>query len=934
MNHRILRVLITQPILFSFFILSFIPLQPVYTTAEQPPSFQKANEKIALTNLTLIDGKGGQPKANQTLIVSEGRINDIFDAASKKIPADTKVIDLSGRFVMPGLIDTHVHLRSINRPPEMVSLMLRNALTGGVTSVRDMGGNGPQLAKLADDAKNGVITSPRIYYSTLITGPDSNFWLEDEKGRFVSGDQMPGTTAWFRHLTVADTDNIVKIISDAKAFGATGIKIHSGTSALLLKQLTEEAHRQGLKVWSHGVLIPGKPSDAVNAGVEVISHADMLAFEGLKSLSKDSKYSELAFQGANTTPVESDVITNLLRNMKKHHTIFEPTLFIMTPQQEPPATDQNWQKMKVRLDHAYQVTRRANEMGIEIATGTDAIGGSSPNIHAELQLLVNKGGLTPLEAITAATRTGAKVIGIEKDYGTLETGKVADLVILSANPAADIRNTQTIEAVMQSGKLFRRDTPFRTPPLAEPPLQTRIQNVENGLLPAVVIKGKKNEMTIADRMGFYKTPGVSVAVINNGKIEWARSYGTLETGSGKPITPETLFQAGSISKSVAAVAALQSVEREKLKLDENVNLKLKSWKVPDNEFTKDKKVTLRGLLTHSAGLTVQGFDGYEAGANLPTLLQIFDGTKPANSLPIRVDFVPGSRERYSGGGFTVLQQLLIDTTEKSFPDLARKNIFQKLGMTRSTYQSPLPNNLSGQVASGHRADGTLLPGKWHIYPEMAAASLWSTPSDLARFVIELQNSYAGKSDKILSPATTKQMFTLQNTTMPNSDAGLGIFLKGKPEPFRFSHNGSTEGYSAIMVGFINRGQGAVIMTNSDEDGELISEILRSIAKEYGWNDMKPDEISTIEANPGIYGNYTGRYKFPSGLEFIITSENGRLYVARPNGWRAELLPETEATYFVMMPGAPRLRFVKNELGKFGEIVFSRDGRDEKGRRVD
>lgn len=891
-------------------------------------------ETFALTHTTLIDGNGMKPRPDTTLIVSNGRIVDIFPSKRKKPPIGATVMDLSGKFVMPGMIDTHVHLRSINRPPETTSAILRLALMGGVTSVRDMGGNGPQTVKLAENAKNGTIISPRIYYSTLITGPDSNFWLEDEKGRFVSGEQTPpGTTAWFVHLKAADMVKIDQIISQAKAFGSTGIKIHSGMSPDHLKQLTMEAHRQGLKVWGHGVIRPAKPSDAVNAGVEVLSHADMLAFESLPSSSNADNYFDSAFRGAITTPAGSVVITDLLRNMKKHRTIFEPTLFIMTPTQEPPATDQNWQRLRVRLDYAYQVTRRANEMGIEIAAGTDAIGGSSPNLHAELQLLVNKSGLTPLEAITSATRTGAKVIGIEKDYGTLEIGKVADLVILSQNPAEDIRNTQTVESVMLGGTLHKRDTLLRTPPNAEPPVHSRIQGVENGLLPAVTIKGKKNEMTISERMRFYKTPGVSVAVVNNGKIEWAKGYGTMEGGSSAPVTTETLFQAGSISKPVAAVAALQAVEKGKLHLDVDVNRGLTSWKVPENEFTKDRKVTLRGLLTHTAGLTVQGFDGYEMGAKTPDLLQVLDGLKPANSPAVSVDIAPGSRERYSGGGFAVLQQLLIDTSGTPFTSLTRKNIFQKLGMTSTTYESPLPYNLLSRAASGHRQDGSVLPGRWHVYPEMAAASLWSTPTDLARFVIELQNSYAEQSHKLLSPATTKQMLSLQLASMPDSDTGLGIFLKGKPEPFRFSHNGSTEGYNAIMAGFLRTGQGAIVMTNSDNGAELMTEILRSIAKEYGWNDMKPDEISTVEVNPTIYEKFVGHYKFPSGLEFIVSSTNGRLYVARPNGWRAELLPESKTSYFVVMPTAPRLVFVKDERGQYNEVVFGRGGNNDRGIRT-
>lgn len=932
MNHRVLRMFVLHPALLSFFVLLFGPPQSVYTINSREPLYRKTTEVTALTDVTLIDGNGGEPKSHRTLIISEGKILDVFAAGDKKIPTGANVVSLSGKFIMPGLIDTHVHLGTQERAAGVMKAVLRSSLLGGVTSVRDMGGNGVLVAGLAEEANKGLIASPRIYYSSLIIGADSTFWMQDAKGRFVSNGMPPGKTVWFRQ--VSEGTDIAKIISESKAFGATGIKIHSGTSASLFKQLAGEAHRRGLKVWSHGVLMPGKPSDAVNAGVDVISHGDMLAFEGLSSLPKDGKYSELAFEAANTTPVESAVITKLLRNMKKRRAIFEPTLFVMTPQQEPPAADRNWQRMKVRLNHAYRVTRRANEMKIEITAGTDAIGGSSPNIHAELQLLVNKAGLTPLEAITAATRSGARAVGIGHDYGTLEIGKVADLVILSANPAEDIRNTQTVEAVMQGGEIYKRNEPLRTPPLAEPPVSMRIRNVENGLLPAVVVKGKKNEMSLAERMKYYKTPAVSVAVVNDGKIEWAKGYGVVEAGSKMPVTPETLFQTGSISKPVAAVAALQLVEKKRLNLDEDVNLKLKSWKVPENEFTKDKKVTVRGLLTHSAGLPFMPYDGYAPGVKPPTLVQSLDGEKPANSPPVRVGFVPGSRERYSNGGYATLQQLLLDATGKSFVDLTRENIFRKLGMTRTTYQSPLPRNLSATAASGHRGDGSVLLGKWHAYPEMAAASLWSTPSDLARFVVELQNSYAGKSSRILSPETTRAMMTRQLPDLPASEVGLGIFLKGSPEPFRFSHNGSTEGFCAIMAGFLKTGQGAAVMTNSDDDGELTLEILRSIAKEYGWNDLKPDETSTIEVNPKIYENYAGRYKFPSGLEFIITSESGKLFAARANGWRAELLPESETTYFVAMPTAPRLSFVKNERGHFAEVVFSRGGRDEKGERVD
>ncbi len=244
----------------------------------------------------------------------------------------------------------------------------------------------------------------------------------------------------------------------------------------------------------------------------------------------------------------------------------------------------------------------------------------------------------------------------------------------------------------------------------------RIQRVENGLLPAVMIKGQTTAMKLADRMAHYKVPGLSVAVINDGKIEWARGYGVVEKDGDKSVTADTLFLAGSISKPVAALAALRLVEQGKLNLDEDVNLKLKTWKVPENEFTKDKKVTLRGLLSHSAGLTVHGFPGYAVDAPMPTLVQILNGEKPANTPAIRVDIEPGSRWRYSGGGYTVMQQLLMDVTGKSFPELTRELVFAPAGMRQSTYENPLPKSLEASAATAHGPSGDKVKGRWAHLP--------------------------------------------------------------------------------------------------------------------------------------------------------------------------------------------------------------------------
>lgn len=355
-------------------------------------------------------------------------------------------------------------------------------------------------------------------------------------------------------------------------------------------------------------------------------------------------------------------------------------------------------------------------------------------------------------------------------------------------------------------------------------------------------------------MAFYKTPGVSIAVINDGKLEWARGYGVLEAGINNPVTATTLFQACSISKPIAAMAALHLVEQGKLDLDEDVNQKLRSWKIPQSEFTRENKVTLRRLLSHTAGTTVSGLRGYAVDEPLPTLLQILDGVKPANSDPIRIDTVPGTQWRYSGGGFLVLQQLLIDVQRKPFPELMRELVLQKLEMKQSTYEQPLPPKLRAQTAKGHQENGEKVNGDWFIYPEMAAGGLWTTPSDLARVVIELQRTKAGRSHRVLSRRMVNEMLSgqMQNFPVatvserygrPISNQGLGFRLEGEGRSARFSHHGGNTGYRCFIVAYNELGQGAIVMTNSDNGFELVQEIIRSIAKEYGWPDY-PFEFRT------------------------------------------------------------------------------------------
>jgi CubicO group peptidase (beta-lactamase class C family) len=324
-------------------------------------------------------------------------------------------------------------------------------------------------------------------------------------------------------------------------------------------------------------------------------------------------------------------------------------------------------------------------------------------------------------------------------------------------------------------------------------------------------------------------PGVSIAIIEKGEIVKAKGYGFTEKDGTNPVTADTLFQAGSVSKPVAALGALRLVEDGRLALDGDVNRWLKQWQVPENEFTKDEKVTLRRILSHSAGLTVHGFPGYPISSNLPTTIQILDGMEPANTTAIRCDTKPGSAWRYSGGGYTVMQQMMTEVTGKPFAGVMKDTVLAPLKMTASTYEQPLPKDRISFAASGYGSDGKAILGKWHVYPEMAAAGLWSTPSDLARFAIGIQQAADGKSNPIISQSLAREMLTVQKDGF-----GLGWFLEGTGESRFFSHRGRNEGFDTYMVARIGSGQGMVVMINKNDDTGALMRIFTAVSNEYKW----------------------------------------------------------------------------------------------------
>ncbi|HZI60675.1 MAG TPA: serine hydrolase [Pyrinomonadaceae bacterium] len=428
---------------------------------------------------------------------------------------------------------------------------------------------------------------------------------------------------------------------------------------------------------------------------------------------------------------------------------------------------------------------------------------------------------------------------------------------------------------------------------AQTTTDAQIKGVEQGLLPVVLIKGDPS-WSIAERMKFHKAPALSVAVIKDFKIEWAKAYGLKDLETGEPATTETLFQAGSISKSVNAMVAMKKVDQGRISLDEDINAKLTSWKLPDNEFTAKKKVTLRNLLSHTAGTTVHGFPGYAVTEKVPTLQQILDGTAPANTAAVRVDFEPGSRFRYSGGGTTVSQLALMDIEKKPYPDIAKETVLAPLGMSNSTYSQPLPPDWRKKAATGYRSNGLEVTGKIHVYPEMAAAGLWTTPTDLAKFAIELQLSLAGKSNKVLTKQSVETM-----TTSYKDDVGLGFFIERHGNALYFGHGGADEGFRAELVVSRDKGYGVAVMVNSD-NGQILREVIRGVAREYGWDEFLPAPVEIISLDASKVADFAGRFQVnPDRVLTItpVTAGSKTVLQAKPTGDPAfELLPISETTF--------------------------------------
>jgi CubicO group peptidase (beta-lactamase class C family) len=330
-------------------------------------------------------------------------------------------------------------------------------------------------------------------------------------------------------------------------------------------------------------------------------------------------------------------------------------------------------------------------------------------------------------------------------------------------------------------------------------------------------------------MELYDVPGVSIAVIRDFQLDYTEVHGVMSRASARPVTEQTLFQAASMSKGVSAAAVMSLVQEGVVSLDTDINDYLTSWQLPYNALQNSEHVTLRRLLSHTAGTTVSGFRGYRYTEPLPTLIQVLNGEYPANSDPVVVVRVPGSEFQYSGGGYEVMDQAIRDVSGLPYPEFMRERVLGPIGMANSTYDQPISSDLRYSAASGYYADGTPVPGGHHIYPEIAAAGLWTTPTDLARFLIELQLSLRGESNSVLSQENAR---LLLREVKHDYSLGFDLWMRGG-QPY-FGHGGANDGFRGRMVAHRTAGYGAVILTNSDNGLDLANAVLQLIGAREDW----------------------------------------------------------------------------------------------------
>lgn len=415
----------------------------------------------------------------------------------------------------------------------------------------------------------------------------------------------------------------------------------------------------------------------------------------------------------------------------------------------------------------------------------------------------------------------------------------------------------------------------------------RLDAVINGLTHLTPIAGAVPNWSLAARMRRHAVPAISFAVIDEGEVALTAAFGVMSAGTDTPVRADTLFQAASMSKPVTAMAVLRAVEQGRLDLDRDVNDYLSAWQVPESPFAQDAPVTLRGILSHTAGLSGWGFEGYAVDQPRPDTIGVLRGVPPANSPPVVLERPPGTAQRYSGGGTTIAQLVLETCYEAPFDQILAREVLQPIGMHDSTFAQPLPLERAANAASGHDYAGRPMNGRWHVFPEQAAAGLWTTAGDYARWLIALQRAWNGRSDQILSPAAARAMGTLPAAS---EVFGLGPKIIGRGRARRFQHGGSNVGYKCGSNAFLDGSRGAVVLTNADGGTQLAEEVFVAIARAFDWPDYLRPARTPLTLTAADRARYAGVYQLGPDAPFA----------------QVEIADERDALVYRMggMPGGP------------------------------
>jgi CubicO group peptidase (beta-lactamase class C family) len=440
--------------------------------------------------------------------------------------------------------------------------------------------------------------------------------------------------------------------------------------------------------------------------------------------------------------------------------------------------------------------------------------------------------------------------------------------------------------------------------------KTNYSDIADGLLPAVIIGDSlSNNFSIEEQMKKYNVPSVSLAVFKDGEIVWEKAYGYKDAKLEDPAAEETKFQAASISKSVTALGVLKLAEENNLNLDADINQYLNSWKIK-SRFLKNEAVTIRRLLSHTAGTKMGGFPGYEKSDTIPSTLDILTGKGQRSA--IELDTVPGVKFMYSNEGYVILQLLIEEVSGNSFEQYFEKDIFSPLKMTHTTFNQ-LPKTKNVSIA--HDKEGTPYPGEWAVYPEMSAAGLWTTPSDLARFCIAVENAFYGYEDAFISQKMAQEMLT------PVQNWGLGVGLRGENEDAFFFHGGSNpEGYKCLMVDAYKKRTGIVIMTNGEQGDKVHDDIVRSFSSFFDINVREPKYVQPIDLSQKELLKYTGRYQFREMGDYfleIYLKDSNKIVLYDPNDKTKHTYVPISKTDFVDIENGLKSSFVVNTLT--GEI---------------